>query len=233
MLIKPDSVMVACRLYKRPLDIQMYTVDMFNKDSVFSHFQKVYDHGLVSLNRRPIRVFIHHNPPWSMLCPTDSTQKFYKAIGRDVLVTEAILFSLNATIVLNSDVAIQEPNYTYWFTIKEANNLEAMLLYNDVFSDTQITEFYAKYDYSEQSNLEFDSINLCSSASMADIDMTSTIMKIDNSNFRSQFEYLYPHGVECLFILVPSLRREKTFLFKVFSNNNNMCILITSTFLFL
>lgn len=145
VLIRPDSVMVAFRLYRTPLDIQTYTVDMYNRDSVISHFQKVYDHGLVSLNGRPIRVFIHYIPPWSMLSPTDSTQRFYKAIGRDALVTEAILFSLNGTIVLTSDVAIKEPDFGDWFKIKEVNNLEALLLYSDVFSDTHITDFYARY----------------------------------------------------------------------------------------
>lgn len=66
---------------------------------------------------------------------------------------------------------------------------------------------------------------------MADIDMTSTIMQIDDSNVQSQFEYLYPHGVDCVSILVPSLRRETSFLFKVIHYNTNMCALIFAMYL--
>lgn len=52
-------------------------------------------------------------------------------------------------------------------------------------------------------------------------------MQIDDLDF----EYLYPHGVDCLSILVPSLRRKTAFLFKVFYFNTNICILIFVTFL--
>lgn len=67
---------------------------------------------------------------------------------------------------------------------------------------------------------------------MADIDMTSSIMEIVDSNVQSQSEYLYPHGVDCMSILVPSLRRKTTFLLKVFHGNTNIFILIFVTFLF-
>lgn len=60
--------------------------------------------------------------------------------------------------------------------------------------------------------------------------MTSEIMQIGDSNFKQQFEYLYPHGVDCMSILVPSLRRKTTFLRKVFNYNRDICILIFVTF---
>lgn len=145
VLIGPDSVMVAFWLYRRTFDIQAYTVDMFNRDSVISHFQKVYDHGLVSLNGTQIRVFMSYSPPWSLVCPTDSTLRFYKYLGPDALATEFILFHLNATIVMTTDLAIEEPNYARWFTLRGRNNIEVMWLHKEVFGDTEITEFYARY----------------------------------------------------------------------------------------
>lgn len=145
VLIGTDSIMVAFRLFRMTFNIEAYTVDMFDRDSVISHFQKVYGHGLLSLNGTSVRVFLRYIPPWSLICPTDITKRFYKSLGRDALVTEIILFSLNATITITSDLAISEPHYADWFTLNGSNSLRVMWLHREIFSETRITEFYARY----------------------------------------------------------------------------------------
>lgn len=57
--------------------------------------------------------------------------------------------------------------------------------------------------------------------------MSSKFMKIDDSNQESQFEYLYPHGFECMSILVPSIRQRTNFILMVFRNETTILILIT------
>lgn len=144
VLIGSDSVMAAFRLNGKTLNMQSYSIDMFNRDSVISHFQKVYDHGLLSLNGTSVRVFLRYAPPWSLLCPADSTKRSYKSLGRDALISELILFSLNATIVITSNVAIVEPYYDQWFKLIDRNNLQMMWLRREIFSDTPITVFNAR-----------------------------------------------------------------------------------------
>lgn len=145
VLIGPDSVMVAFRLYRKTFNINAFRVDMFNSHSVISNFEKVYDHRRLSLNRTQIRVFLRYAPPWAILCPTDHSLKFYSFVGPDVLVTEFILLSLNATLEITTDVAIEEPNFERWFTLNSRNNLEIKFLHREVFSYTKITEFSARY----------------------------------------------------------------------------------------
>lgn len=142
VLIGRDSVMVAFRMYGITIDIKAYTVDMFNKDSVVTHFQKVYWHRTLSLRGQEIRAFIHFAPPWSFLCPRDNKQSSIVLLGLDALVTEFILFHLNATIVMTTDVVTEEPNYKIWFN---SDSLRLRLLHQPIFSDTPITDFDARY----------------------------------------------------------------------------------------
>lgn len=146
VLIGPDSMMVAFRLFRRTYNIQAYAVDMFNRDSVITHFQKVYDRRLLSLNGTQIRVFLSLTPPLSMVCPTDKTQIFYKFFGPDALATELILLHLNATILMTSDLAIEEPNFALWFAHSERNDIHLILLHKNVIGNTQIADFYARYE---------------------------------------------------------------------------------------
>lgn len=167
VLIGPNSVMVAFHLYRRTFHIKAYRLDMYNRHSVISHFQKVYDHRRLSLNGTQIRVFLSYSPPWSIVCPSDSSLRFYKFVGIDVLVTEFVLFHLNATIVLTSDLAIEEPNYARWFTLQKRKSLQIKLLHGEVFGDTEITEFNARcllketYSYKIHfKSIEYNSIKL-------------------------------------------------------------------------
>lgn len=57
--------------------------------------------------------------------------------------------------------------------------------------------------------------------------MTSALMKIIDTNTETDYEYLYPHGVDCLSILVPTLRQKQSFLFKIIRSNSTILILVT------
>lgn len=57
--------------------------------------------------------------------------------------------------------------------------------------------------------------------------MTSALMNIKDINNESDFEYLYPHGVDCLTILVPALRRSESIMFKIFRCNAVVLIFVT------
>lgn len=141
VLIGRNSVMVAFRLYRKTIDIRAYTVQMFNANSVVNHFRKVYRQRLLSLSGKEIRVFVHYAPPWSFVCPIDNTQKSVVLLGPDALVTEFILFHLNATVVMTTDVITEEPDYKISFK----TDLRVQLLHKDIFSDTPITDINARY----------------------------------------------------------------------------------------
>lgn len=141
VLIGRDSVMVAFRLYRRTIDIKAYKVDMFDKDSVVTHFHKVYGQRLLSLSGKEIRVFVHYGPPWSLACQKDNNESAIMLLGPDVLVTEFILFHLNATIVMTTDIAIEEPDYEILLKF----NLRVRLLHKEIFSDSPIIDFNARY----------------------------------------------------------------------------------------
>lgn len=61
--------------------------------------------------------------------------------------------------------------------------------------------------------------------------MTSALMNISDLNIETDFEYLYPHGVDCLSILVPTLRRRESFMYKIVRSNASAIVLIFVTFL--
>lgn len=54
--------------------------------------------------------------------------------------------------------------------------------------------------------------------------MTSALMKIDEE---TDFEYFYPHGVDCLIVLVPTLRRRESYIFKIVHESATILILVT------
>lgn len=54
--------------------------------------------------------------------------------------------------------------------------------------------------------------------------MTSSLIKIDEE---TEFEYLYPHGVDCLIVLVPTLRRRESFIFQIVHESAIVLIAVT------
>lgn len=53
-------------------------------------------------------------------------------------------------------------------------------------------------------------------------------MKIDEeTGEETDFEYFYPHGVDCLIVLVPTLRRRESFIFKILHESATILILVT------
>lgn len=57
--------------------------------------------------------------------------------------------------------------------------------------------------------------------------MTSDLMNISDINDETDFEYLYPHGVDCLSILVPTLRRRESFMYKIVRSNAAVLVFVT------
>lgn len=54
--------------------------------------------------------------------------------------------------------------------------------------------------------------------------MSSALMKIDDE---TDFEYLYPHGVDCLTVLVPTLGKRESYIFKIIHESATILICVT------
>lgn len=143
VLIGPSSVMVAFLRFGSPTQLNAYKIDMFNEESVLYHFRIVYAHRLIPLNRKQITVFIHHTPPWSILCKNGNEFVF---MGLDAMIAELILFHLNATIVMTSDLIHDDPSFGSWFDRESIfkNNFDIVFFHPEIISKTPITDFNAR-----------------------------------------------------------------------------------------
>lgn len=146
ILIGPNSKMIAFRMFRETVDIEAYTVDMFNHESVVGAFNRVYGSRFLSLGGKEITVFVRYHPPWALLCPKgDTTDLVY--IGPDALVSELILSRLNASIIMTSDVAQYDANYTTWYDDGESEyvkNIRFRLFHPEAISKTAIINFNAR-----------------------------------------------------------------------------------------
>lgn len=143
VLIGPNSKMIAFRMFRETVDIEEYTVDTFNNESVVGHFNKVYGSRFLSLTDKKITVFVSYNPPWALLCPKGDTTDFVY-VGPDALVSELILSRLNATIIMTSDVARYDANYTTWYDDGESEyvkNIRFRHFHSEAISKTAISDF--------------------------------------------------------------------------------------------
>lgn len=57
--------------------------------------------------------------------------------------------------------------------------------------------------------------------------MSTKLMDYGVSNIKLQFEYLYPHGFDCISIIVPSLKRRSAFILKVIRYDATILIFVT------
>lgn len=146
VLIGPNSKMIAFRMFRETVDIEAYTVDMFNNVSVVDNFNKVYGSRSLSLSDKKITVFIRYHPPWALLCPKGDTTDFVY-VGPDALVSELILSRLNATIIMTSDVAQYDANYIHWYedgVSEYVKNIRFRHFHSEAISKTAITDFNAR-----------------------------------------------------------------------------------------
>lgn len=146
VLIGPNSKMIAFHMFRENVKIEAYTVDMFDKASVVQYFNKVYGSRLLSLSDKNIMVFVRYHPPWAWLCPKGDTSDLVY-IGPDALVSELILSRLNATIIMTSDVAQYDANYTSWYGNDESEyvkNIRFRHFHSEAISKTAITDFNAR-----------------------------------------------------------------------------------------
>lgn len=143
VLIGPNSKMVAFRMFRRTVDINSYSVDMFNNDSVVGHFNKVYGQNLLSLSGKEITVFLRFAPSWSLLCPKGYTNDLV-FVGPDALVSELILFRLNATIKMTSDIGHDDNTFTTWFNNSLSDNINFRRFHQEAISKTIVTDFNAR-----------------------------------------------------------------------------------------
>lgn len=146
VLIGPHSKMIAFRMFRETVDIEAYTVDMFNNESVVDYFNMVYGSRILSLSDKKITVFVRYGPPWALLCPKGDTTDFVY-IGPDALVAEMILTHLNATIIMTSDVAQYDANYTTWYEDGKSEyikNIRFRYFHAEAISKTAITDFNAR-----------------------------------------------------------------------------------------
>lgn len=57
--------------------------------------------------------------------------------------------------------------------------------------------------------------------------MSSTLIKIGSLNLDPEFEYLYPHGIDCMAILVPSIRHQIPFIIMIVRYDATILIFVT------
>lgn len=65
------------------------------------------------------------------------------------------------------------------------------------------------------------------SSADAELDMSSVLMDIGDTNDENQPDYFYPHGTDCLSVLVPKSKQKNSFMFKVVRYDATLVIFIT------
>lgn len=146
VLIGPNSKMIAFQMFRETIDIEAYTVDMFNNESVIGSFNTVYGSRFLSLSGKKVTVFVRYHPPWALLCLKGDTTDFVY-IGHDALVSELVLSRLNATTIMTSDVARYDANYTTWYddgASAYVKNIRFRHFHPEAISKTAITNFNAR-----------------------------------------------------------------------------------------
>lgn len=144
VLIGPNSKMIAFRMFRRTIDIKSYSVDMFNNNSVIGYFNKVFGRNLMSLSGKEITVFLSYAPPWSLICPKRFTNDLVY-VGPDALMSEIILFRLNATMKITSDIGRDDNTFPTWFNSSLSDNMRFRHFHQEAITQTVITDFNARY----------------------------------------------------------------------------------------
>lgn len=127
-------------------NILAHPIDMLNTNAVNSAIDIVYGRRLINLSGRSLKVFINFAPKWGMIIPIDESNKNFVLQGPDILVTDLIIPHLNATAIITTDVAQEDPNFHNWFDghLGFLQNYRFRYYHTESFGRTLITDFNAR-----------------------------------------------------------------------------------------
>lgn len=163
-------------------------------------------------------IFIQYYAPYSLMAPIyDANNQFMatELVGPDPLMAYDVARQLNATALICTDMAREQPDYENIFryrnSIKDA--YVRLLVRMKYLKHVALKRLAYDYDYRSP---------------YADLYVTSKMVENRQQRIASHDKVeCYPHSIDCLCVVVPQSKRRQIFLLEIIKHPSLWAILIT------